>query len=72
MQEYIIKLVRVACYIAISVLIAVLISPELQSYLSAKPELVAYVPLINVVLVAIVNGLKKFAPEDSKIKNIIG
>lgn len=72
MKETIIKVLKVVfVYILPSVIIAVLYSAEFQQLLLSKPALVAYVPIINVALVALLNELKEHLPEDSRVKKIL-
>jgi len=54
-------------------LVAVLASSEFRDYLATKPEVAAVMPVINVVLFALVDAIKKALPENisEKISKVL-
>lgn len=58
-------------YILPSAIVAVLVSPELLALISENAKLASYVPLINLIFVALANLIKQRLPEDSEIKKVL-
>ena len=72
LQLSLIKGIKVlVVYILPSVLVALLLSSEFRTYVEEKPELVAYAPMINVVVIAFASLVKRHTPEDSNINKIL-
>lgn len=58
-------------YMLPSVVVAVLLSPELRDLIVNNAKLAGYYPIINLVLVAIAGLIKRRLPEDSDIKKVL-
>lgn len=54
------KVVRITItFIIPSVLVALLSSPELREFFANNPSLTAYAPIINVILIALVDAIEQ-------------
>ena len=65
MNPVIVLALKVSGYILVSLLVALLASPEFREFIQKYPEAVAYVPLVNVILATLAKILKEVLPEDN-------
>ena len=61
-KEILLHLGKVFLYVAGSVLVGVLLSPELREWVKEYPQLAAIAPILNLVFVLIAEALKKYLP----------
>lgn len=71
MSPVVVKMLKVIGYIFVSTLIAVLASSEFRAFIEDYPEVLLYVPIVNVLLVAVAKWLEGKLPEESKVKGIL-
>ena len=71
MSPAVVRLLKVSGYLLVSMLLALLASPEFRDFIKEYPEMIAYVPLVNVVLAFVLKLLEGFLPEGSKIREVI-
>jgi hypothetical protein len=62
---------KVLGYVLVTILLAVIVSPEFREWVQDYPEVVALLPVINVLLAAIARELQKRLPEDNVLQRAL-